>query len=106
MKRRHGNSAAGGRAEHRCRSGEKQSQNLVPSMAESEQIAWNDREMKLELASEAVGRGRPATRAVRASYHYIENLLHGSLKIGHPGNLILLWPEKVYREPTVHLVKK
>ena len=35
-------------------------------MDESEQIArkvMNDREMKLELASEAVGRGYPATRA-------------------------------------------
>ena len=64
-KHRHGNSAAGGRAERR--SGDKQSQNLAPSMAESEQIARNDREMKLELASEAVGRGRPATRAVQAS---------------------------------------
>ena len=41
----------------------KQSQNLAPSMDESEQIAqkvMNDREMKLELASEAVGRGCPA----------------------------------------------
>jgi len=39
----------------------------LPSMAESEQIAQNDCKMKLELASEAVGRGRPATRAVQAS---------------------------------------
>ena len=40
---------------------DKQSQNLAPSMDEREQIVWkvlmNDREMKLELASEAVGRG-------------------------------------------------
>ena len=38
----------------------KQSQNLAPSMDKSEQIArnlMNDREMKLELAFEAVGRG-------------------------------------------------
>ena len=37
----------------------KQSQNTAPSMDESEHIVWkvmmNDREMKLELASEAVG---------------------------------------------------
>ena len=37
---------------------DKQSQNLAPSMDESEQIVrkvMNDRKMKLELASEAVG---------------------------------------------------
>ena len=53
-----GNLAARGRAERRL--GDKQSQNPAPSMDESEQIArkvMNDREMKLELASEAVGRG-------------------------------------------------
>ena len=51
-------------------------------MAESEQIAQNDCKMKLELASEAVGRGRPALRAVRASikniswnYNYIFDLI-------------------------------
>ena len=66
-KSRHSNSDAGGRAERR--SGNKQSQNPAPSMARSEQIArkvMNDHEMKLELASEAVG--RPATRAVHATH--------------------------------------
>jgi len=53
-KRWHGNSAARGRVERR--SGDKQSQNPAPSMAESDQIAqqvMNDHEMKLELASKA-----------------------------------------------------
>ena len=61
MKSQHVNLAARARAERP--SEDKQYQNPAPSMDESKQLArkvMNDREMKLELASKAVGRGCPA----------------------------------------------